>query len=81
MDNPCDGEKGSSGYMEMLVVQDYGSNSLFDLLQMPTVPSPVTPNYSSISSSSNEAPTDDQQQCKRVEDQDEHDHEEKTKKQ
>ncbi|KAM7463163.1 hypothetical protein LguiA_031284 [Lonicera macranthoides] len=39
-DMPCDGEKGSLGFMEML---DYGSNSLFDMLQTSSTPLPPPP--------------------------------------
>ncbi|KAA8531200.1 hypothetical protein F0562_005886 [Nyssa sinensis] len=43
-DMPCESEKGSLGFMDMLGIQDYGS-SLFDLLQTPPVQpqSPLLP--------------------------------------
>ncbi|KAA8527353.1 hypothetical protein F0562_034932 [Nyssa sinensis] len=96
-DMPCEGEKGSLGFVDMLGmgIQDY-SPSLFDLFQTPLMPpqpvpspastipessevvnTPATPNSSSISSSSTEAPNDEQNKIAEEEDQDQ----EKTKKQ
>ncbi|XP_059645987.1 probable WRKY transcription factor 48 [Cornus florida] len=41
-DMPCDGEKGSLGFMDMLGMQDYGP-SLLDLLHTPSMPMPTQP--------------------------------------
>ncbi|CAL5337983.1 hypothetical protein CsSME_00021347 [Camellia sinensis var. sinensis] len=52
-DMPCEVEKGSLGFMDMLGIQDYGSSSLFDLFQTPAMPpqpllSPTLPESSEV---------------------------------
>ncbi|PSS01542.1 WRKY transcription factor [Actinidia chinensis var. chinensis] len=87
----CEGERGSSGFMDMLDFQDYGP-SLLDLIQTPgpqTLPSPTsevvntpatTPNSPSISSSSTEPANDGRSKREGGEEEEERD-QEKLKKQ
>lgn len=52
-DMPCEVEKGSLGFMDLLGVQDYGP-SIFDLLQAPLDPQPLTSPASSAPPESSE---------------------------
>lgn len=52
-DMPCEVEKGSLGFMDLLGIQDY-SPSLFDLLQPPLAPHPLTSPASSAPPESSE---------------------------
>ncbi|KAJ9699829.1 hypothetical protein PVL29_005613 [Vitis rotundifolia] len=52
-DMPCEVEKGSLGFMDLLGIQDY-SPSLFDVLQPPLAPHPLTSPASSAPPESSE---------------------------